>query len=216
MIITKTKKQFELPGEGSHLAVLVDVEDRRAQVTPWGVRDQVRLKWLVKQVGTDGREISVIATYNKSLSDNASFVQAIKDITGRPPGDTFDTETLIGANNRLTLKHEPKKDGSLFPKILAILRPGQGDPVLLTPTWFRRAGDGSNTPPSAAARNAPPKAAVHITPKSKPVAIAATAEQNDALKPVSEPPESGDWDPSQYDLAASFPSSDAVSDEPAA
>jgi hypothetical protein len=50
MILKKIKKEFELVDEDSHLAVLVDVEDRGKQTTPWGdVQEQVRLKWLVQQ-----------------------------------------------------------------------------------------------------------------------------------------------------------------------
>ena len=67
MIIKKTTKKYELPDEGVYLAVLADVEDRGEQMTPWGVKEQIRLKWLLQQVGKDGKELSVIATYNKSL-----------------------------------------------------------------------------------------------------------------------------------------------------
>jgi hypothetical protein len=219
MILKKIRKQFELPDEGSHLAVFADLEDLGKKMTPWGLQEQVRAKWLLQQVGEDGKNLSVIATYNKSLNENSNLVQMIADITGTPPGDEFDTETLIGANARLTLKHQKKKkDGTIFPKIVATLPPANGDPVLRIPDWFQRAGGNNNTPPTPAPTSAPPKAAVRPTPpKSKAVPTAPSVEeQNKSLESPPEPPEPGDWDPSEYDEATSLPSNDAGSDRHAA
>jgi hypothetical protein len=216
MIIKKTTKKYELPDEGVYLAVLADVEDRGEQMTPWGVKEQIRLKWLLQQVGKDGKELSVIATYNKSLDDRSKLVAAITDITGTPPGEQFEMETLIGAINHLTIKHQKKQDGSIFPKLVAMLRPAKGDPVLGIPAWFRRAGTNNNAPPSTAATTAPLKAAVqNMAATAKPVPSPPVAERK-AADPVAEPPESEAWDPAEYDEATSFPNGNAASDKHAA
>jgi hypothetical protein len=183
-------------------------------VTPWGLQDQVRCKWLLQQVGKDGKQLSVIATYNKSLNDNATLVQVITDILGKRPGDEFDTETLIGVNNRLTLKHKTKQDGTTFPKIVAILRPCKTDPVLQIPAWFKRTGVSNNTPVTAATTAAPKARVQRAAEKSNEVASSPSSEQpNERLDSPPEPP---DWDPADYDHGTSFPGSDDASDEHAA
>jgi hypothetical protein len=104
----------------------------------------------------------------------------------------------------------------MFPKVLAIMRPAKGDPVLRIPAWFKRTGDGNNTPPATAATTAPPKAAVQHTPaKSKAAANPSGEEQNQSLESPPEPPEAGDWDPSVYE-ATSFPCGDTAGDGHAA
>jgi hypothetical protein len=211
MIIKKMKKEFEVPDEGSYLAVVADVEHLPAQTTPWGVQKQVRVKWLLQQLGKDGKELSVIATFNESLDDRSKLFAAITDITGIAPGEQYDTENLIGLNCRLTIKPKKKLDGGLFPKVVAILRPAKGDPVLLIPAWFKRAGN-NNMPPSAAATTAPPKSpAPNKAATSKPAGTILEAECHKSGETVAEPPEGGDWDASDY--ATGFPNSDTGNDE---
>jgi hypothetical protein len=138
MILRKKKKQYQSPDEGSHLAVLADIENLGEKVTPWGQQHQLRFRWFVRQVGKDAKELSVIATYNNSLNENSSLVQVITDLTGAPPEDGFDTDTLIGINSWLTIKHNRKPDGSVFPKVGAMRPPAKGDPVLRIPAWYKR------------------------------------------------------------------------------
>jgi hypothetical protein len=196
-MIFKKITNYELPEEGSHLAVLADNEDLGEKTTPWGLKKQVRFKWLLQQKGKDGRELSVIATFNNSLNENSSLVEAITSITGTPPGEEFDGDTMIGTNSRLTLKHKTKKDGNIFPKIVAILRPTKGDPVLRVPGWFKRADSGGKNPPAAAT---PSEAAPQPVPKPS-TAASSDGNRNDHLESPPEPP---DCDPSDYDEAASF------------
>jgi hypothetical protein len=198
MILKKILKPFEFPDEGSHLAVLADIVDLGVRNTKYGPKEQLRFKWLVQQTGKDGKELSVISTYNNSLGQSANLVQAITDITGMPPVDGFDTESLIGANNRLTVKHEKKPDGRVYPNVIAILRPGKNDPKLSIPHWFKRAG-GDNSPPATGAATAPapePQAA-------KPGAVSSDTNQNDNLE-------------SRPDDATSFPADSSTAGKHAA
>jgi hypothetical protein len=93
MILNKIMSQP--PDEGQHLAVLADISDLGTRNTNYGPKDQVRFKWLVQPTGKDGKELSVVSTYTKSLGQGANLVKAITDITGTPPTDGFDTESLI-------------------------------------------------------------------------------------------------------------------------
>lgn len=213
MILRKKKKNFEQPNEGSHLAVLADIGSLGEKVTPWGQQDQLRWRWFVQQIGKDGRQLSVIATYNNSLNENSNLVQVITDLTGTPPDDGFDTETLIGANARLTIKHHVTQNGSVFPKIVAILPPGKNEPVLQIPGWYKRTASGDKTPsPASDAATSPAKAALQrAAANSKAVASAPPAKQ---VGDSELPPEPHDLDTD--DDATSFPGNDATSDENAA
>jgi hypothetical protein len=209
MILKKINKEFEVPDPGEHLAVLADVVPLGVRNTNYGPKDQLRFKWFVQQTGTDGRQLGVIATYNNTLGDGASLVQVITDLTGNPPGDEFDTEALTGVNSRLTLKiQKKKKDGTKFAKVIAILPPRKGDPLLLVPQWYKRTG--GNTLPAAAVATA---TAPHtLTPPS----VQAENNKLQSTMEASEPPEPPEWDPADYDDATGFPAEKAGVCEPAA
>jgi hypothetical protein len=179
MILKQIMKPFEMCDEGSHLAVLADVVYQGTRNTKYGPKEQLRFKWFVQQIGTDGKELSVISTYNYSLGQGANLVKAITAITGKVPTDGFDTESLIGANNRITVEHHPKADGRVFPDVIAILRPGKNDPKLSIPHWFKRAG-GDNTPPATGAATAP--APKPPAPKPATAAVSSDTNQNDNLE----------------------------------
>jgi hypothetical protein len=198
MILKKIMKPFEMCDEDSHLAVLADIVYLGTRNTKYGPKEQLRFKWLVQQTGTDGKELSVISTYNNSLGQGASLVKAITDITGKPPTDGFDTESLIGANNRITVKHDKKPDGRVYPNVIAILRPGKSDPKLPIPEWFKRAG-GDDTPPAAGAVTAP--APDPLAPKPAPAAV--QLDTNDNLE-------------SSPDEATSFPGDSSMAAKHAA
>jgi len=187
MILNKI--MIEPPDEGQHLAVLVDIFDLGTRNTVYGPKDQLRCKWLVQQRGKDGKELSVVCTYTKSLGQKANLLKAITDITGTPPTDGFDTESLIGANARLIIKHKPTPDGRVYANVIAILRPGKKDPKLPIPAWFKRAGADDRGGAAVADPTAP------VQPAPKPVAV---------TQAPPEPPDTGEWNPADYDAATAF------------
>lgn len=200
MILRKKHKQYEAAAEGEHLAVLGDVEGLE-KLTPWG-KQQLRFKWFVPQAGKDGKQLSVIATYNNSIHENANLFQAIADITGAPPDDGFDTDSLIGANNRLTIKHDKKLDGSIFAKPIAILPRRENDPILRVPEWYKRVVN--NNKPASAETSSANTIAQPTAANSRPV-----SSDHSELPPEPQDLEAG------LD-ATSFPGDDATRDEPAA
>lgn len=200
------------PDEGQHLAVLADISDLGKRNTHFGPKDQLRFKWFVQQTGKDARELSVISTYTKSLGQGANLVKAISDITGAPPADGFDTDSLIGANARLIIKHKTTPDGRVYANVIAILRPGKNDPKLPVPAWFKRSGTDDNKQPAVGAATAPPTA-----PQApKPAAAPSRPELGRNLQSPAEPPEPAEWQVSDYDEATSFPAENGVAGENAA
>lgn len=148
MLISTKPKQYELPGEGEHCAVLCDIVDLGEVDTAYGKKDKLRFIWLVDQRDSTGKQIQVAYSYTKSLHEKASLRKVIKAILGRDPGDTFDVETLLGTNVRLVIEHV-SQDERTFAGIAAILRPRKGDTALTIPADFTRYKDrngGGNGP----------------------------------------------------------------------
>jgi hypothetical protein len=143
LIISVQRKQYELPDEGEHLAVLADVIDLGEVRTTFGMKEKVRLIFLVQQRDSEGKHIAVACSYNKTLYEKSNLCKAVKTILGRDPEDTFHLETLLGANVRLVLDHHAY-DGRTFAGIVAILRPRKGDPTFVVPAEFVRAKDRQN------------------------------------------------------------------------
>jgi hypothetical protein len=149
LIVTTTPKQYELPDEGEHLAVLADVIDLGEVDTQYGKKDRVRFIWLVEQRDKEGKLIAVVISYTKSLHDKASLRKAVKAILGRDPGNSLDLETLLGTNMRLVIEHS-EYEGRAFAAIAVMLRPRKGDAVLRVPSDFVRSKSpsGGGTPPN--------------------------------------------------------------------
>jgi hypothetical protein len=154
LIVSTTPKQYELPDEGEHLAVLADVIDLGEVDTQYGKRDRVRKIWLVDQRDKEGKLIAVAHSYTKSLHEKSSLRKAIKAILGRDPGNSMDLETLLGTNMRLVIEHR-EYDDRTFAAIAVMLRPRKGDPVLRVPGDFVRAKDRNDSKPPSGG-GAPP------------------------------------------------------------
>jgi hypothetical protein len=140
MIISTKPKQYEIPGEGEHRAVLCDIVDLGEVDTAYGKKDKIRFIWLVDQRDSAGKQLQVAYSYTKSLHEKASLRKVIKAILGRDPGDTFDVETLLGTNVRLVIEHV-SQDERTFAGIAAILKPRKGDSALTIPADFIRSKD---------------------------------------------------------------------------
>lgn len=138
MIITAKPAKFEIPDEGEHLGVLVDIVDLGETETGYGLKDRVQFRWLVEQRGKDGKPLSVRQKpHNKSMHEKATLRKDIKRILGKDPGDTFDIETLLGVNALLEIEHHTH-EGRTYANIIAIRRPANGDRVLQIPEDFKR------------------------------------------------------------------------------
>jgi hypothetical protein len=138
MIVTTKAKQYENPSEGEHVCVLADVIDLGTVQSSYGPREKVRLVWLVSERGTDGKLLSVVQTFNKTLHEKSGLRKALKSILGTDPGDTFDLEKLVGVNARLVIEHN-EHDGKVYANVTAILRlPKDGVPIEIPNSYVRR------------------------------------------------------------------------------
>lgn len=138
MVITSKQKQFEIPTEGEHLAVLADIVDLGEEEFDYGRRDRIQLIWQVEQRGKDGKPLSVRQKpHNKSMHEKATLRKDIKRILGKDPGDTFDVESLLGVNALLEVEHYTR-EGRTYANITGIRRPANGHQVLRVPEDFKR------------------------------------------------------------------------------
>ena len=140
LIIKNEQKQYELPDEGQHSAVLADVTDLGEQDTKFGKKRQVRLTWLLDQLNSEGKQIRVMQRFNWSLHEMSRLYKLITALTGRRPGNQFDLEKLLGANALLFIQHNVR-DGRTFANVASIAKPRKGSPLLSIPADFVRAKD---------------------------------------------------------------------------
>jgi hypothetical protein len=82
------------------------------------------------------------------------------------------------------------------------LRPGKNDPKLLVPSWFKGASANRDNTPRAVAATAP------VPHAPKPGGMPCAEVQNSKLQSTmerTEPPESPEWNPADYDDPTAFP-----------
>jgi hypothetical protein len=138
LIVRNVKKTYENVTEGLHRAVLADVVDVGEVETKFGPKHRVRLVWLTDELGKDGKHLAIIRTFNKSLHEKSLLRKAIKQITGKDPGDEFDLQDLIGTNAKLNVEWT-ESEGLTYAHVTAILKLQKGDERLEIPaTWVRR------------------------------------------------------------------------------
>lgn len=129
LMVTKPEGNFTIAPEGSHVAVITEVKDLGVVETNFGPKEKVRIKWEIAQRDGEGRRISAIQQFTKSLHEKSSLYKALKSILGREPGKSFDLETLVSTNAQIVVTHT-EKEGKTYSNIAAILKVPAGTPVL--------------------------------------------------------------------------------------
>ena len=163
--IVKKSDSWELPGEGTHQAVLVAVTDKGLTKTKFGDRDFAELHFNLDQTGSDGLPLSVKARVTKSLYFKAKLAEYIEALTGVaaadiPQGETVELQELVGKNCLLVIKHNlTLKDGKRWANVISALCLPPGIPMLPLPGQQPAAQSGnhqrSNPQPAAAANTQP-------------------------------------------------------------
>jgi hypothetical protein len=136
-VMRNNSSKFEIPSEGVHQAVLVDVIALGEVETGYGPKQKLRFRWLVDELGTFGKPLGVIASYNNTWHEKSSLRRDIKAMLGRDPGEQFDLASLIGQNCRLVIKHA-EHEGKTYANIGAVLRLEAGITTMSIPEHFRR------------------------------------------------------------------------------
>ena len=161
MLVTTVPKQYELPDEGEHVAVVADLLDLGIVETANGPKHRVRFIFVIQQLNSEGKHIRVASSYNWTLHEKASLRKASTSILGHDPGLTLDLETLLGKNVRLVIEHKTRED-RVYANIVAILRPVKGAVAFPIPKDFVRAQN-KNADGSATNAKAPNSHGVDVT-----------------------------------------------------
>jgi hypothetical protein len=104
-----------VPSEGVHEAVLIEVRERGEAKTTFGVTLQCSLVWQTEEGPVEQR-------FNQTLHEKSRLSKVVKAL-GHVPVSGFDLDTLLGAKCRLVIGYAEDREGSLYVKVEAILRP---------------------------------------------------------------------------------------------
>ena len=152
LIVSRKTKQYELPDEGEHLAVLADVIDLDEANTAKDKKPRIRFVWLVEQRDSEGKQIAVWVSYPNSFHVKSNLCKTVTTILGRDPGCLFDLETLLGKNARILIRHQ-ERDGRVFANVVETLKPRKSDHALQLPPDFPRASSNGKNGQLPATKN---------------------------------------------------------------
>lgn len=132
-VVSYKPKKWELIPEGPVQAVIESVTFIDNVATEYGVKDKVRIRFEVEQLDSEsGKPLSTLASFNRSLHENATLRKKLKQIMGTDVGEEFDLDTLVGKNVMLMIEHSNYK-GKDYANISAFAKVKPGTP-LLTPS----------------------------------------------------------------------------------
>lgn len=174
MMLQAKKSDFIPHPEGIHAAVCVDVIDLGPQQVEW--QGQVRTVQKVRIVfesearTPEGTRMTIGRSFTASLHQKAKLAEFLGKWRGKPvvPGDTIDTDKLIGAACTLVISHQQSTtSGETYACIDAISKPtrkvlpsGTYDPVAarerIKQNVTARGGKLQAPPPTAAASTPEP------------------------------------------------------------
>lgn len=92
-------------------AVIVDVTDPILKETKWGPKERMSVVFETEMKMDNGKPwIYMAHGYTPSLFDKSNLRKDIIKITGADPGESFDTETLIGKAVKIIIDHSVDGD----------------------------------------------------------------------------------------------------------
>jgi hypothetical protein len=140
-ISRRKKKEFQQAGDGWHIAVLADVEDRGMQASKYGEKHKVQLVFLLDEHDHEGNLIRVSDFCTASTHENSKLTAYVRTLTGTDPEEDFDTEDLIGRSLRLETKQHVTPQGKTYANVIRqdVLKAGERGPGI--PLDFIRAQD---------------------------------------------------------------------------
>lgn len=133
MKLSASEGGWENPKLGMHKAVCVDDIELPQQETKFGLRDKLRLVFLLEQKRSDGEPMVIGRTYGASLSAKSDLRRDLKSWRGADlTADElkgFDTAKLVGAQAQVNITEFQKHDGTAGTQIETILPPADGQNV---------------------------------------------------------------------------------------
>lgn len=173
-------KTFEKPVPGMYLGTLVDVVDMPKVQTAYGLKDRLRLHWVLSYlngqlyVGKDGTPVEAVAMFNANMGVKAELPKRLTQILGQAPPVITSTEQLeqliIGRSNILVLvkSDNPRNPNDPFVNVDGIgpVQPGMFPPPI-PPSYVRA----KNRPKVVTGPNGQP-VATYATPAAAAAAAA--------------------------------------------
>ena len=105
-----SKKVFELPSEGLHLAQITRIDDVGQVETQYGVKEKIRIIFtMLDEKAKDGTALDAMISANKALGEKSTLGKLLAELK-IPAGDTFDTDELVGVKTQVIISHKAGKD----------------------------------------------------------------------------------------------------------
>ena len=105
-----TKRTYELPSEGLHLAQITRVDDVGQVETSFGVKEKIRIIFtMLDEKAKDGTALDAMVSANKVLGEKSTLGKLLAELK-ISAGDTFDTDELIGLKTQVIISHKDGKD----------------------------------------------------------------------------------------------------------
>jgi hypothetical protein len=151
MLVPKAEnKVFEIPDEGTYLAVLADIHDLGNVDTAYGKKWKALFVWELEEKDSEGHPFRIFKRFTVSIHPKAALYAAIRKITGVAPGEEadYELEPLIGRNNMLVVEHQEAQDGSgkKYARLSNILKAPTKGSKLTVSKDFVRARDKKESP----------------------------------------------------------------------
>ena len=146
MLVDSNSKNFEYPNTGRFNVTIIDIVDLGKQKNSYG-EEKVRLRviWVLDAADSEGQPFRVMKTVNAVVTDQpkkSNIYEIAESVLGTAPSVPFDTDTLIGRSNELTIKREEDpKTKKVYANIKAIMPLPQGVVGPAIPQGFVRAQD---------------------------------------------------------------------------
>lgn len=150
LIVSEQSNNFEVVEPGIYRAVCCDVVDLGMQETPYGIKDQIRIHWMLDQLMLKegsryyGRPFGAVRRYTKSLNEKSRLRIDLNKWRGRPFTSEelagFDLENIIGKCCQLNIM-AGEKDPDQQRFVSDVLPDVKGVEPLLIPEDYVRSKD---------------------------------------------------------------------------
>lgn len=135
-IYPRAQKQFPIPSEGQHGAVLGAIQDLGLVLTEYGEKWRYRLVWLLDEIDPAGQPLLALQSVTNSSGETGNLFKIFKTFTGIEIDETTDLEQFIGAQALLTIQHNKGKSGRIYANILLpVLKASKGQCVQIPANW---------------------------------------------------------------------------------
>jgi hypothetical protein len=106
------------------------VQDLGPRQTQFGLKEKIRLVWVIEERDSTGRYKLVMETFTKSLHEKSGLYAALKGYGFIKPDTTrIDLEGLVGRQARFTVEHNKATNGKVYANVASRLKADKGQNV---------------------------------------------------------------------------------------